>query len=135
MVELGERRRDLETLMEDDFLALEADVCGPFDETGQVALRLDISACASQSPIPISITIIRSGYSEGVDRGTNESAHYPLQASRVMLVGYNHSPIPKFLGVASKRGFFVVFDALEVANGAGAGFFEDLAFGGCLCGH
>jgi hypothetical protein len=38
--------------------------------------------------------------------------------------------MPKFLGVASKRGFLVVLVCLVVAKGAGAGFLDDLAFGG-----
>lgn len=38
--------------------------------------------------------------------------------------------MPKFLGVASKRGFLVVLEALEGAKGAGAGFLDDLVFGG-----
>lgn len=47
--ELGDRRGDLEPLAEDDLLALEADVFGPLDEAGQVALRLDVGACATES--------------------------------------------------------------------------------------
>jgi len=40
--ELGNGGGDLETLVEDDLLALEADVFGPLDEAGQIALGLDI---------------------------------------------------------------------------------------------
>lgn len=39
-------RRDLQTFVEDTFLALETDVGGPFDETGDVALGLNILADA-----------------------------------------------------------------------------------------
>lgn len=41
-------------------------------------------------------------------------------------------PTEKFLGVASKRGFFLVFGVLLLPKGAAAGFFPDpgLALGG-----
>ena len=42
--ELGDGRGDLEALVEDDLLALEADILGPLDEAGQVALGLDVLA-------------------------------------------------------------------------------------------
>lgn len=42
--ELGNGRGDLETLVEDNLLALEADVFGPFDEASQVGLGADILA-------------------------------------------------------------------------------------------
>ena len=45
MRELSNGGWDLETLVQDDFLPLEADVFGPFDETGEVSLRSDILAC------------------------------------------------------------------------------------------
>jgi len=35
---------DLETLVKDNFLALETDVFGPFDEAGQVGLGADVLA-------------------------------------------------------------------------------------------
>ena len=41
---LGDGRRDLETLAEDDLLALKANVFGPLDETGEVLLGLDVLA-------------------------------------------------------------------------------------------
>jgi hypothetical protein len=43
-----------------------------------------------------------------------------------------HIPIPKFLGVDSKRGFFLALVALLAPKGAAAGFFPDpgLALGG-----
>jgi len=40
--ELGKRRRDLETTVEDNLLALKTDVFGPFEETGQVGLGLNV---------------------------------------------------------------------------------------------
>lgn len=39
--------------------------------------------------------------------------------------------MPKFLGVASKSGFFVFLLCL-VANGAGAGVLDDFVFGGYI---
>jgi len=44
VLELRDRRRDLEALQQDALLALEADVLRPFDETSQVSLRLDITS-------------------------------------------------------------------------------------------
>ena len=43
--ELSDGRGNLETLVQDDLLALKADVFRPFDETGQVGGRLDILTC------------------------------------------------------------------------------------------
>ena len=40
--ELCDSRRDLEALVEDDLLALKADIFRPFDEAGQVSLGLDV---------------------------------------------------------------------------------------------
>lgn len=42
--ELSDSRGNLETLAEDDLLALKADVFGPFDETSQVGLGLNVLA-------------------------------------------------------------------------------------------
>jgi hypothetical protein len=42
--ELGNSRGNLETLAEDDLLALETDVLGPFHEAGQISLGLDVLA-------------------------------------------------------------------------------------------
>jgi hypothetical protein len=44
-LELGNRGRDLESLVEDDLLSLESDVCGPLDESGQVSLGGDVPTC------------------------------------------------------------------------------------------
>jgi hypothetical protein len=83
--ELGDRGRDFQALVENDFLTLEANVLGPFDEAGQVLLGLDI------------LTWILKGQSSfrlagGASKGKWDSdRRYP--------------PIPKFLGVASKSGF------------------------------
>jgi hypothetical protein len=39
-----------------------------------------------------------------------------------LFLGGKHAPIPKFLGLDSKRGFLTVLGALPAACGAGAGF-------------
>ena len=44
MRELSDGRGDLQTLAEDDLLALEADVFGPLDETGEILVRLNVLA-------------------------------------------------------------------------------------------
>lgn len=41
--ELGNRRRHLKALVQEALLALEADVLGPANETGQIALGLDVA--------------------------------------------------------------------------------------------
>jgi hypothetical protein len=46
VLELGNRRWDLQTEVEDLLLALETDVCGPSDHTAKVALGLDVLADA-----------------------------------------------------------------------------------------
>jgi hypothetical protein len=43
--ELCDGGGDFETLAQDDFLALEADIFGPFDETGQIRFGTDVLAC------------------------------------------------------------------------------------------
>lgn len=45
VAELGNRRGDLETLVEDDLLSLQLDIFGPLDEAGQVTGRLNVLAC------------------------------------------------------------------------------------------
>jgi len=42
--ELSDRRRNLETLVQNGLLALKTDVFRPFDETAKVSLRLDMLA-------------------------------------------------------------------------------------------
>ena len=42
--ELVDRRGNLQTLHQDSLLPLDANVAGPFDEAGEVALRLDVSS-------------------------------------------------------------------------------------------
>lgn len=49
VTELSDRRRDLETLVEDDLLTLETDVLGPLDEAGQVLLGANVTACKARS--------------------------------------------------------------------------------------
>ena len=44
VLELGERRGNLQAHLEDLLLALKTDVLGPLDEAGQVALRLNVLA-------------------------------------------------------------------------------------------
>jgi len=44
--ELSDSRGDLQTLVEDDFLALEANIFRPFDEASEIALMLDVLADA-----------------------------------------------------------------------------------------
>lgn len=44
MGELGDGRRDLETLVEDDLLALESDVLRPLHKPSQVRARADVLA-------------------------------------------------------------------------------------------
>ena len=44
VLELGDRRRDLQAHVEDLLLALEADVGGPSDHAGDIALGLDVLA-------------------------------------------------------------------------------------------
>ena len=46
MRELGDGGWYLETLVQNDLLPLEADVFGPFDETGEVSFGSDALACA-----------------------------------------------------------------------------------------
>jgi hypothetical protein len=40
--ELGDGRGNLETLVQDDLLALEADIFGPLDKASQVSLGADV---------------------------------------------------------------------------------------------
>lgn len=44
--ELSDSRRNLETLVKDDLLALKANIFGPLDETGEIGLVLDVLANA-----------------------------------------------------------------------------------------
>lgn len=100
--ELGDRGGDLETLVEDDLLSLEANVCWPLDEAGHVLFGLHILAW-----------------------GTREV----FEKKEIKNKLHGNAPMPKFLGVASKRGFLVTLLDLEALKGAGAGFFPDLGFG------
>lgn len=43
--ELVDRRGNLQTLPQDDLLALETDILGPLDETAKVTLGLNVLAC------------------------------------------------------------------------------------------
>lgn len=42
MRELGDCRGNLQALVEDDLLALQTDVFGPFDKSGKIRLRSDV---------------------------------------------------------------------------------------------
>ena len=98
MGELSNSGGNLETLVEDNLLALKANVFGPLDEAGKITSRLDVLAWGM------------------------------LGHRRDSQVSY--LPMPKFLGVASKRGFFLAFADLLAPKGAAAGFLPDLALGG-----
>lgn len=52
--ELVDGRRDLQTLIEDLPLSLQANVLGPLHKTSQVSLRLDVTTCARELHIPAS---------------------------------------------------------------------------------
>lgn len=98
--ELGDGRGHLEALVEDDLLALQADVFGPLDEAGQVTDGLDVLACCLESV-----------------------SRCPSSLPRI------DAPMPKFLGVASKRGFFLALAALLAPKGAAAGFLVPVFLG------
>lgn len=83
--ELSDGRGDLETLVEDDALALEANVLGPLDETGHVHLGADVTTWKGQT----------SGF---------------LPRSRAE----GDLPMPKVRERFSKRGFWAVFLATLV---------------------
>jgi hypothetical protein len=59
MRELGNRRRNLETLVQNNLLTLQANISWPFDEATQVTLGLDITTCFCEvrpvSPTPLTI--------------------------------------------------------------------------------
>ena len=81
MRELSDGRGNLEALAEDDLLALKANILGPLDKAGEVLDGLDVLACERpKTHINIRCKIYRK---------TN-----------------GDSPIPKFFGRDSKRGFF-----------------------------
>ena len=46
--ELGNGGGNLQALVENDLLALEADIFGPFNESGQVGLWLDVLTCMAK---------------------------------------------------------------------------------------
>ena len=60
VLELGDRRRDLQAHVQDLALALQTDVGGPFDEAGQVATGLDVLA---------NTEVLRAALNERVLRG------------------------------------------------------------------
>lgn len=100
MRELRDGGRDLQALVEDDLLALKANILGPLDEAGQVGLGADVLAYVQ--------IMINESYARGL---------------------HNDRPMPKFFGVDSKSGFLTVLVAL-LANGAAAGFLPLVDLGG-----
>ena len=98
--ELSNGGGDLETLVKDDLLTLETDILRPFDEASQIGLRLDALTYKDE----------------------RETIRYALRSTII-----NDSPIPKFFGFDSKRGFFCTFEVF--APGAGAGFLPVFALG------
>lgn len=101
--ELRDSGGNLQALVENDLLALKTDVFWPLDEAGEVGGGADVLAYSHHDVIDAVID--------------------PSQ---------RNIPIPKFLGVDSKRGFFAAFLDLLAPNGAAAGFLPDpaLALGG-----
>ena len=99
MGELGDGRGDLQTALKDDLLPLKADVLRPFHKSGEVRGGLDVLAWG------------RRGQARRISRYST------------------HSPIPKFFGVDSNKGFLTVL-AWPFERGAGAGFLPVLVLAG-----
>ncbi len=72
MSELSNGGRDLEALVQDDLLALKANVFGPFDEAGQVSLGLDILTCESINQPSLYVCIRRLTDTEVLGTGFKE---------------------------------------------------------------
>lgn len=100
--ELGNCGGNFEALVKDDLLALETDIFRPFDEASQVALGLDILTYVQRKNVNL----------------CNEN-----------MAQKDDKPMPKFLGLDSKRGFFFVLVGLLEPKGLAAGFLEDPALG------
>ena len=96
VLELRDCWGNLQTLAENDLLALETDILGPFHEAGKVGFGEDALACVR----------------------VRQNA--PRTAIQI------NTPMPKFLGVDSNKGFLTTFEVLLAPNGAGAGFLPDL---------
>lgn len=96
LAELMDWWRNLQTLLQNSLLALDADVLGPFHKTGQVTFGLNVLACKR------TMVVIVCAFQN--------------------LISYN-LPIPKFLGRFSKSWFTTFLTTgFFTANGAGATF-------------
>jgi hypothetical protein len=100
VLELGDRRRDLQAHVQDLALALQADVGGPFDEAGQVATGLDVLA---------NTEVLRAALNERVLHGALGSCRARRHCRGIVL---------SLLTLA----FFLFTPALVWGNGAGAAF-------------
>lgn len=60
VLELGDRRGDLETHVQDLLLALKTDILGPLDHAGQVATGLDVLADAEVAGLTLDKRVLRS---------------------------------------------------------------------------
>jgi hypothetical protein len=102
VLELGDRRRDLQAHVKDLLLALETDILGPLNEARQVALRLDVLA--------------------------DTEVAWPLLDQRVLRGVVSMSKV--IVGVSGffllTLGAFL--PALDWGKGAGAAFFPDLGY-------
>ena len=79
VLELGDRRRDLQAHVQDLALALQTDVGGPFDEAGQVATGLDVLA---------NTEVLRAALNERVLRAVLESC-LARRVSRDVFICYS----------------------------------------------
>ena len=104
--ELGDSRGNLQALVEDDLLALEADIFGPLDESSEITGRLDVLACV------------------------RTDCQYCRSSCIALPLQTRDAPIPKFLGVFSRRGLVVFLVEDFLLKGAAAGFFPVDFLGG-----
>ena len=100
VLELGDRRRDLQAHVQDLALALQTDVGGPFDEAGQVATGLDVLA---------NTEVLRAALNERVLRAVLGSCRAQRLCCRDM-------------DLLLTLAFFLFTPALVWGNGAGAAF-------------
>ena len=114
--ELGDGRRSFQALVEDNPLALEANVLGPLDKASQILLGLDILTWIRKRSVIIST----------------------MQGERINIEAALRRVIPTDTKVFRSRfeewvlGLLLGFGGTERS---GAGFLLDLAFGGCWTGH
>jgi hypothetical protein len=100
VLELGDRRRDLQAHVQDLALALQTDVGGPFDEAGQVATGLDVLTNAE---------VLRAALNERVLRAVSGSCRARRQCRGIV-------------SLLLTLAFFLFTPALVWGNGAGAAF-------------